>query len=177
MARLSKTTLETHVKAGRTLREIMSLEQCGVGPIRCGLEQYGLKTEVVQNRELARLQGSSRKIVCTECKVPKSIKEFYAGRNICIECCRTKARLEKSTRKWIRYGIPQEIYEKTLKLQESKCAICGKDSKLCIDHCHVTKQFRGFVCLNCNLILGFAGDNISILQKAIEYLKNPPAKN
>jgi hypothetical protein len=63
----------------------------------------------------------------------------------------------------------------------TSCNICGtKDfsrsngGKFHIDHDHKTGQVRGFLCHCCNLLLGYAKDNIEILAIAIEYLKNPP---
>jgi len=54
--------------------------------------------------------------------------------------------------------------------QGGLCAICGKSCKLNVDHCHETNKIRGLLCFNCNLLLGHAKDNISILSNAIEYL-------
>lgn len=39
------------------------------------------------------------------------------------------------------------------------------------DHNHETEEFRGWLCHNCNALLGHAGDNTGILQRAIDYLK------
>ena len=51
------------------------------------------------------------------------------------------------------------------------CNICNKSmSKKCIDHDHVTGIVRGMICHNCNLVLGYANDNIDILEKCIKYL-------
>ena len=55
-----------------------------------------------------------------------------------------------------------------------KCDLCGKRPKnrnLCLDHCHKTGKFRGFLCNNCNRGLGLLGDNIRGLSKACQYLK------
>lgn len=59
----------------------------------------------------------------------------------------------------------------------SKCAICSiKFSNInppCLDHCHKSLNFRGFLCRPCNALLGFARDDIKILKKAIRYLRGP----
>ncbi len=57
-----------------------------------------------------------------------------------------------------------------------QCEICGafgKDSKkgICFDHDHKTGKFRGWICIRCNLILGYAKDKVEILQLIIKYLK------
>lgn len=55
---------------------------------------------------------------------------------------------------------------------KNKCAICQqKFLKLCLDHCHKTNKIRGMLCPKCNTMLGFAKDDIKILQNAIKYLK------
>ena len=59
-----------------------------------------------------------------------------------------------------------------LKIQNGKCAICGerKDKTLVVDHNHKTGEVRGLLCGHCNHVLGFAKDNINILNKMIDYL-------
>lgn len=40
------------------------------------------------------------------------------------------------------------------------------------DHDHVTGQFRGWICANCNVALGLVNDDAGILALMIEYLQN-----
>lgn len=70
-----------------------------------------------------------------------------------------------------RYNLTPEAYTKLLAHQKGVCAICGKPVKLAVDHSHVTKKVRGLLCTFCNLLIGYAGDDISILRAAIRYLK------
>jgi hypothetical protein len=42
---------------------------------------------------------------------------------------------------------------------------------LSVDHDHVTGAVRGLLCSNCNLVLGYACDDVTVLQKAIGYLR------
>ena len=51
------------------------------------------------------------------------------------------------------------------------CEICGKGGRICFDHCHKTGKFRGWICESCNVLLGFAKDDISTLQSLVKYLK------
>jgi hypothetical protein len=39
-----------------------------------------------------------------------------------------------------------------------------------IDHCHKTKRVRAIIHYKCNILLGMANDDISMLAMAIEYL-------
>jgi endonuclease IV len=54
------------------------------------------------------------------------------------------------------------------------CEICGKRNgiQLCLDHCHTTNIFRGWLCTQCNSGIAMLGDNILGLKKAIIYLRN-----
>lgn len=51
------------------------------------------------------------------------------------------------------------------------CEVCGKGGKICMDHDHVTKKFRGWLCNDCNLALGRAQDDIGVLAGLISYLQ------
>jgi protein-arginine kinase activator protein McsA len=69
------------------------------------------------------------------------------------------------------YGFTREQWEILWNKQQGKCAICGKESALKVDHCHKTGKVRGLLCQTCNATLGMAYDSISILETAISYLK------
>lgn len=76
--------------------------------------------------------------------------------------------------RWVRkYGIDLET---ALEVPEH-CEICGRHeddvphSTLTLDHCHTTEAHRGWLCLQCNALLGYAADDIQVLRKAIKYLK------
>lgn len=69
-----------------------------------------------------------------------------------------------------------EDYDNLCIEQDYKCAICntsevGRRTRWLVDHDHTTGRVRGLLCHNCNVLLGHARDDISILSKAIEYLK------
>jgi len=56
--------------------------------------------------------------------------------------------------------------------QNNACAICGRSGcELVLDHDHVTDEVRELLCIPCNLLLGFARDDPSILRAATEYLE------
>lgn len=46
---------------------------------------------------------------------------------------------------------------------------CGRKA-VCLDHCHRTGAFRGWLCRACNLGLGSLGDTHEALQRAADYL-------
>ena len=75
------------------------------------------------------------------------------------------------------YGITLEQYTEISDKQNGKCKICNrlpfggkKGRNLVVDHDHVTKQIRGLLCQKCNIAIGFLGDDIAGLQRAIDYL-------
>lgn len=75
------------------------------------------------------------------------------------------------------YDLSLTEYNELKELQENKCAICQRiNLKLCVDHNHKTKIVRGLLCRRCNLLLGYAGENLDILLNAIEYLKQREVK-
>jgi hypothetical protein len=85
-----------------------------------------------------------------------------------------------TTNKWrIRrvYGLKLSEYAEMLEQQEGICAIasCSNPAKH-IDHCHKTGKVRGILCRKCNSALGFLGDNVQLLEDAIEYLKSATLK-
>jgi hypothetical protein len=74
-----------------------------------------------------------------------------------------------------KYGITLEEWELLFENQGRVCKICGTSESgkhdWNTDHCHESKKVRGILCNKCNLLLGHAKDDIEILFKAIEYLK------
>ena len=57
------------------------------------------------------------------------------------------------------------------------CFVCDiqdgdtKSTRLLVDHCHTTGQFRGWLCNSCNCALGFAKDSTERLEQLIAYLR------
>lgn len=89
----------------------------------------------------------------------------------------TGMRVKALTRGHKRPKITPEEYLKVWEESGNKCQLCGKekdDTKagyLCVDHCHDTGLVRGVLCNNCNAGLGMFNDNLELMQKAIDYLK------
>ena len=72
-----------------------------------------------------------------------------------------------------KYNLSRKEYEEILINQNNLCAICKTISeyKLVVDHDHSSNKVRGILCRKCNLSLGFAQDDISILKEMINYLE------
>jgi hypothetical protein len=70
------------------------------------------------------------------------------------------------------YGITHEEYEKKLKKQKGKCAICEKQMRRPdVDHNHTTGKVRDLLCRPCNTLIGLSKESMKILRNAIQYLK------
>lgn len=77
------------------------------------------------------------------------------------------------------YGIGLLEYSQLFMAQNGKCAICGSEygghrngeqKALAVDHDHKTGNVRGLLCEPCNQGIGKLKEDVTILQKAIEYL-------
>lgn len=81
------------------------------------------------------------------------------------------------------YGLTEATYQELLQSQGCVCAICrrpetvserGKVRRLTVDHCHVTGRVRGLLCSRCNILLGYAKDDATVLLAASIYLEKKP---
>jgi len=84
-----------------------------------------------------------------------------------------------------KYNLTIEEYDKMVKKQNNKCAICGncettkrnrKTNVLVVDHNHKTGKVRGLLCRDCNLTLGHLNEDIFILKNCIKYLEKWASK-
>ena len=85
-----------------------------------------------------------------------------------------KQRVSRILRK---YNLTEDQFNQLFEEQQGKCAICGKHQvelsrSLAIDHCHTSGTVRGLLCMKCNLMLGYAEDNVEVLLAAISYLNS-----
>ncbi|WP_373289974.1 endonuclease VII domain-containing protein [Longimycelium tulufanense] len=80
------------------------------------------------------------------------------------------------------YGITLDEYERLYEAQGGACAICQRAKgtgrrRLAVDHNHRTGEVRGLLCGPCNRgVLGHLHDDPDALQRAIDYLINPPSR-
>lgn len=65
-------------------------------------------------------------------------------------------------------GLPEPTREMAL-----HCECCGDpkgERALCLDHNHITGEFRGWLCVSCNAGIGSLGDDVEGVLKAVSYL-------
>jgi recombination endonuclease VII len=71
------------------------------------------------------------------------------------------------------YGMSLEDYAVKLGRQGGVCAGCKRKFKksLCVDHCHTTGLLRGLLCKNCNIGIGYLGDNPYVMRNLAGYVE------
>lgn len=71
-----------------------------------------------------------------------------------------------------RVGMDTAEYLTLLAAWNHLCGICEtRIEKPCLDHCHKSGKFRGFLCTACNTGLGQYRDNPDLLRLAADYLE------
>jgi Recombination endonuclease VII len=129
-----------------------------------------------------RLKAAHRKYCyfCNAVKVWENINRERANflRKRWAKNNPTKARLRyRRHRLKTKYGLTLEELKNLEKEQKHRCAICkkrfnGRWKRPNVDHKHGKEgTHRGLLCVDCNLLIGHAFDDIKILSKAIIYLR------
>lgn len=76
------------------------------------------------------------------------------------------------------FGIGAIEFDALLEKQGGHCAICPAEvgakggRRLAVDHCHQTGKVRGILCSECNLGLGKFRDDLSLIERAAQYLRD-----
>ena len=125
---------------------------------------------------------------CTKCGIIKEINSFKFKdakklyRHSACNNCKDKERRKSPGKKLLRkkqhlrlnYKLDYTTYLQMIKTQNNKCKICNQEQQgksLAVDHCHTTGKVRGLLCANCNTAIGLLKEDITIFNKAIEFLK------
>lgn len=89
---------------------------------------------------------------------------------------RTKSQSGKNHYNWKGVWTPT-LKTKSLEIISGRkkpdvCELCGAfGRRICFDHDHNTGKFRGWICHQCNAVLGLSRDNIELLMKMVAYLQ------
>lgn len=132
---------------------------------------------------------------CQKCGRNRALKFYTPQGRICATCRKATARKNaRGTHLAATYGISHDEYEALLAAQGETCAICNgvRKGSYDVDHNHKLEKrlidegfdpiearrnsIRGLLCKRCNRrLLPATLDDTKILQRAIDYLMNPPA--
>jgi hypothetical protein len=85
-----------------------------------------------------------------------------------------KREWRRKTERLRRYGVTHEQYAAAVAAQNGRCAACGDECRLVLDHDHRTGVPRGLLCSACNVALGYLRDDPDRVRGALAYLENPP---
>lgn len=132
----------------------------------CQLPKLGNENKF-RTRKYTTMAGETRTTLRTQCKVCEAQDITERRKDPRLK------RQELGTHLQSTYGISLEEYESYVDRQGGVCKICKQvppRQRLVVDHCHSTREFRGLLCHNCNLMLGLAYDNPETLQRASDYL-------
>lgn len=79
---------------------------------------------------------------------------------------------ERERRKAVGYStLKRRTAEKKAgRVKPDRCEVCNKSGVICFDHCHSTGKFRGWLCKECNVVLGIVKEDPETLRKLAAYL-------
>jgi hypothetical protein len=124
----------------------------------------------------AMLSKNQRK--CRSCKQTKSIKYFIKKLrpglrwmpSDCLECEKKRQQARRKIHKTEEYHHPRPERCEVCNAQRCNGKKGRKRVRICYDHCHLSGLFRGWLCDDCNHILGLAKDDPQRLRKLARYL-------
>ena len=116
-----------------------------------------------------RREALKAKGICPNCAKRKA-KLGHVCCELCLENKRVTMRLRTIVQgKYGRVVFP-DAAQAQKHIAKGICQICRRKGKV-VDHCHRSGLYRGFLCRQCNAGLGFFRDDITLLRKAIVYLR------
>lgn len=68
------------------------------------------------------------------------------------------------------WKVTNEEYRWYAEHKPERCEICGREGRIYLDHNHATGKFRGYLCLPCNMHVGYL-DKPGWAVAAMAYLK------
>src|ERR1019366_6138471 len=109
-------------------------------------------------RHAAKLAGQSR-YFGRPCRHPTHGSERKNANGECVVCWRLRKRRQPDYSHGSRrrkaeargHAPPPPQHECPPRPADGRCQACGEERVLCLDHCHKTGAFRGWICHPCNL--------------------------
>lgn len=100
------------------------------------------------------------------------VRAYPRGYDYKCKKCKEEIVARDRRKRW--YGVSDEAYQRMLRAQSSRCAICGdlmSATRCCVDHNHENGRVRALLCSACNLGLGNFMESPERMLKAIAYLE------
>jgi hypothetical protein len=69
-----------------------------------------------------------------------------------------------------KYGITLDDYNRMYAAQAGRCACCGAEELLVVDHCHKTGRVRKLLCGRCNTLIGMMGEDAGLARKVAQFM-------
>lgn len=146
----------------------------------CNKQCYVKFQSTLKGKETNNWRGGGYKFNCKHCQKPCERKRSPIVPKYCSTQCAGKDRglFIRGDKHWAWRGGNNSRYIKTIapRPRPEKCEVCGEAGKkrngIVLDHNHKTAKFRGWLCSNCNTIIGLAHEDHTKLYSLIKYLKN-----
>ena len=107
-------------------------------------------------------------------------RDYYAkNRNKILEQKKALYKPDKTKDQRLKreYGISLDDYNKLREQQNNKCACCGEEKFLVIDHCHTHGNVRELLCNRCNTVVGMCEESVDIALKIRDYIEKWTKQN
>ena len=129
-----------------------------------------------------KIKNVKRKTRCAECVTAWQREHYQNNRQKYIDKSKRwkEANETPLQRRQKAYGLTNEEWNTLVDKYDGMCWLCQESPGTVIDHDHSCcgpkrscgKCVRGYLCQKCNSGLGFLGDNLERLKRAVEYLEN-----
>lgn len=88
-----------------------------------------------------------------------ALNSYNNGKCRCDLCRKANTDYQRERKRAYRRGVP------------NSCELCGVVSDLAWDHHHETVSHRGWLCRNCNTMIGKFKEAPEIMESAVRYLE------
>jgi hypothetical protein len=134
-----------------------------------------------KNRDRIAAEGKAKRAANRE-KLDAAKRAWEAANPELVSMQRTRRRIKRmntmvNSGLRYHYSVTLQNYNEILEIQEGVCAICGelrttsRINRLVVDHDHESGELRGLLCHRCNCGLGYFGDNLANMRRAVAYLE------
>lgn len=144
--------------------------------LAAGLRRYFTGLRCARRHLCERYVSSGN---CVRCTLQVATRSASLRSPTEAEARRAKAREAWHRNKHKYRGKKYKLLDKVIPPMPSACDACGEppgSRGLCLDHCHTTSMFRGWLCVRCNTGLGLFGDTSAGVSKALAYIQRVEAR-